>query len=111
MVYKREGILSNQHESLPECFSDMDTVFPMTETGLRMSPQTCMACEQKTLCLREAIQNGQKGVDVQQENVDRAYQSGVIGFWSRWSRKKILHRQTQKRLQPKKIDILQTQAL
>jgi len=38
------------------------------------------------------------GLMLQEKYVDRAYQSGMIGFWSRWSRKKNI----QRRLSPKK---------
>ncbi|KPA09077.1 hypothetical protein MHK_010720 [Candidatus Magnetomorum sp. HK-1] len=94
--------MSELKEQLPECFSDIDTVFPIMENGLRTSPQKCMECEHKTLCLREAIQKGKKGASVQEEFVDRAYKSGTIGFWARWSRKKALNRVAQKKLQSKK---------
>jgi hypothetical protein len=33
-----------------------------------------------------------KGLIVRQEFVDRAYSSGRISFWERWSRKKIIER-------------------
>jgi len=99
--YRRGGSLSNQYESFPKCFSDIDTVFPMTEMNLRMSPETCMSCKHKTACLREAIQKDQKGISVQQEYIDRAYETGTIGFWSRWSRKKTLHRNAQQKIHGK----------
>jgi hypothetical protein len=94
--------MTKKNESLPNCFSDIDTVFPMTNTGLRMSPEKCMACKHKTNCLKEAIQKGPKAMEVQEEYVDRAYDSGTIGFWARWSRKKSLHRNAQKKLQSQK---------
>jgi len=86
----------------PKCFGDLDIVFPMNENGLRMSPETCLACEHKTSCLRDALQNSKKGTDVKHEHVDRAYEFGMIGFWERWSRKKALNRQTQKKFKRKK---------
>jgi hypothetical protein len=86
----------------PHCFGDLDIVFPMSKNGLRVSPKTCLACEHKTSCLRNALQNSKKGNDVKQEHVDRAYESGMIGFWERWSRKKSLNRQTQNKLQRKR---------
>jgi len=94
--------MSELKKDLPECFSDLDIVFPLTKNGLRESPEKCMACDHKTPCLREAIQKGQKGASVQEEYVDRAYKSGSISFWSRWSRKKSLNRMAQKKLQSKK---------
>jgi hypothetical protein len=73
------------------CFGDLSVVFPRGEDGLPRSPETCLACPEKTLCLRIALQ-GREGIDMQDRRVDRAYESGMMGFWSRWSRKKLLDR-------------------
>jgi len=79
--------LNNQR---PYCFGKLETVFPMTENGLRQSPESCMMCMYKTECLRTALK-GAEGLAVREETVDRAYHSGVMGFWERWSEKKLLH--------------------
>ena len=76
----------------PRCFGDLNTVFPPTADGLRHSPPACMACVFKTECLRTAMARPQ-GVAVKEETLDRAYAAGMVGFVSRWSRKKELHRQ------------------
>ena len=83
--------------SKPPCFGDLDTVFPMRNDGLRHTPKSCFECEQKTECLKTAMKTG-KGTDARHEIVDRAYDTGLIGFFERWSRKKVLHRlrETQK---------------
>ena len=78
------------HHAEPECFGDLDTVFPMSKDGLRHTPQNCMACPHKTQCLRNALRGG-GGSTVKEEMVDRAYASGTMGFWKRWSLKKKLH--------------------
>jgi hypothetical protein len=39
-----------------------------------------------------AIQEG-GGLKVREEQIDRAYSSGMIGFFERWSRKKAINRQ------------------
>ena len=75
----------------PACFGNLKTVFPMGEDGLRHTPENCMACGFKTPCLKTAM-NGARGMDVKEEMLDRSYQSGIIGFWSRWSQKKTLYR-------------------
>ena len=77
-------------EKCPVCFGDLDTVFPMGEDGLRHTPAGCMTCEHKTGCLRAAMKAG-SGDQVREEMVDRAYDSGLIGFFQRWSRKKHYH--------------------
>jgi hypothetical protein len=53
-----------------------------------------MVCFCKTDCLREAIK-GPEGIQVHEERVRRAYNSGTIGFFERWSRKKAIARQKQ----------------
>ena len=75
----------------PDCFAQLETVFPMGKDGLRNTPQTCLACRHKTECLRRAIQS-RDGLKVREEQVDRAYSSGMIGFLERWSRKKAIER-------------------
>lgn len=75
----------------PECYGNLEKVFPEGSDGLRQSPPLCMACVFKTECLRDAMAKGE-GLEVQDKNVDRAYESGMMGFFSRWSRKKELHR-------------------
>lgn len=77
----------------PVCFADLDTVFPMRPDGLRATPTQCLCCVHKTACLRAAMARS-GGVGVRQEMVDRAYQSGVMGFFERWSKKKALDRQS-----------------
>jgi hypothetical protein len=75
----------------PDCFGDIETVFPPGKNGLRNSPIACMACVFKTECLRAAMK-AREGLVVREEQVDRAYDSGMMGFFERWSRKKTLHR-------------------
>ncbi|WP_246514787.1 hypothetical protein [Desulfonema limicola] len=73
-----------------DCFGDMEKVFPTGSDGLRHSPESCLKCRDKTQCLRAAIQ-GSQGIKVKEEKVDRAYESGTMGFFERWSRKKYLY--------------------
>jgi hypothetical protein len=80
-----------------ECFGHLETVFPMGEDGLRHTPDICLECPDKTECLRAAIQ-GVEGLKVREEHLSRAYDSGTIGFFERWARKKELQ---QKKGKPK----------
>lgn len=80
----------------PPCFGDLGTVFPVGEAGLRHTPEACMICCYKTPCLRRAMADG-GGITVREEMVDRAYASGMVGFFERWSRKKALHRRKRDR--------------
>ena len=75
----------------PYCYGKLDNVFPMGKDGLRETPESCQFCLDKTECLRAAMQSAD-GTKVKQEALNRAYRSGVVGFWERWSRKKKLHR-------------------
>ena len=79
----------------PDCFGNLDRVFPQTDSGLRTTPEACSGCKHKTDCLRSAM-NGADGFLVRQEAVDRAYAAGRIGFWQRWSKRKLLNRQSPK---------------
>ena len=79
----------------PECFGDLDQVFPMTKDGLRHSPDTCKVCNYKPDCLKTSVAGGNRIV-VEEEKLDRAYRSGKIGFMRRWLRKKSLHHQRMK---------------
>ena len=80
----------------PACFGIIENVFPEGSDGMRHSPESCMVCHCKTDCLRAAMEKNE-GLHVREEYVDRAYDSGMIGFLDRWSRKKKLHRQRKTR--------------
>ena len=75
----------------PKCFGQLDIVFPMGGDGLRHSPETCLKCREKTDCLRTGLK-GKAGLDVHEEHVDRSYDSGMMGFAQRWSKKKAIDR-------------------
>lgn len=80
-----------QKDKYPSCYGNLEVVFPLSKNGLRETPTTCLQCRHKTACLRSAMA-GAQGLEVHQEFVDRAYSSGRITFWERWSRKKIIER-------------------
>ena len=83
-------------KKFPPCFGDLETVFPQGGEGLRQTPESCMVCYYKTDCLRKAMAD-KGGIAVRQEMVDRAYASGTVGFFERWSRRKALSFQKQKK--------------
>ena len=76
----------------PECFGQLDTVFPMGEEGLRTSPPECMRCPFAKLCLQAAMRT-HRGLKLQEEKVDQAYEYGLIGKLDRWSRKKLIRQE------------------
>ncbi|MFW6011938.1 MAG: hypothetical protein ACOC8R_02525 [Desulfosalsimonas sp.] len=86
---------NNDSESRPECFGALELVFPMSENGLRETPEVCMACEHKVKCLKTAVEQDD-GHRVENEKVDRAYQAGRISFFERWAKKKSIHLRKQK---------------
>lgn len=83
--------MTEKEEKYPECFGRLELVFPLTEDGLRHTPEACMACNAKTGCLRRAMGKAE-GLRVKEELVDRSYRAGSIGFLARWSRKKDINR-------------------
>ncbi len=86
--------MSDKREIKPDCFKDLDTVFPVKENGLRETPPYCMyECPFKTECLKAAMTT-EKGMAVEEEILDRGTRAGVINFFERWSRKKQMHRRT-----------------
>jgi hypothetical protein len=76
----------------PECFGELDTVFPMGDDGLRTSPPECMKCPSAKSCLQEALVSTE-GLRLQEEKVDQAYERGLIGTIERWSRKKLIRQE------------------
>ncbi len=87
--------MNHKKDTRPDCFGVLDRVFPMGKDGLRHSPEPCLECEQKTECLRTAI-GRTGGVELEEEKVDRAYESGTIRFFERWAKKKSLSYRRQK---------------
>ncbi len=83
--------MSNQ-ENHPDCFGQLEKVFPMTDKGLRQTPDDCFYhCPVKTKCLQQAM-GTKDGAKVEEEIIERGEKSGVISFFERWSRKKQLHK-------------------
>lgn len=83
--------MQSEEPRWPDCFGDLATVFPERENGFRESPPICFDCPHKTACLRAAMEQ-LAGLKVREEQIDRAYDTGVIGFLRRWSQKKDLQR-------------------
>jgi len=83
-------------EHMPSCFGHLDTVFPKGNDELRHTPGACLSCSHKTECLRSAM-NTNDGLNAREEVVDRAYASGMMGFFERWSKKKSLRRRMKNR--------------
>jgi len=75
-----------------DCFGKLEIVFPLGDDGLRHSPAPCLECPHKTECLRTGL-SGKAGLTVHEEHVDRSYDSGMISFVERWSRKKAIDRE------------------
>ena len=82
--------MDSEKENKPSCYGNLESVFPMGDDGLRISPDSCrLECDHRTECLRSALE-GSMGDSVQEELLDRNYGSGKIGFFERWSKKKTL---------------------
>ena len=82
----------DKKKEMPPCFGDLERVFPMTDKGLRQTPDECFYhCPVKTRCLQQAMST-RAGVQVEEEILERGTRSGAIGFFERWSRKKQMAR-------------------
>jgi len=81
---------ANNKKTYPSCFGQLETVFPKGSQGLRETPDTCLRCSDKTECLKTAMSSVQ-GLKARQEIVDRAYQTGRMTFFERWSLRKTIN--------------------
>ena len=84
--------MTDNETNPPECFGQLDTVFPVGEEGIRTSPPECMKCPYARSCLQAALRSPE-GLKLQEEKVDQAYEYGLIGKLERWSKKKLLHQE------------------
>jgi hypothetical protein len=84
-------MMSDAKKEKPTCFGDLETVFPLRQDSLRVTPIACLQCQHKTECLRSAM-GSRNGFSVREEMIDRAYRGGLMGFYQRWSQKKSIHR-------------------
>lgn len=88
--------MKSDNRDHPACFGILEQVFPKCRDGLRQTPERCATCSHKVACLREAL-SGPDGNRVHEEVIDRAYRSGVISFFERWSKKKYFRDKLKKR--------------
>ncbi len=95
--------MKNTGREFPDCFGNLNIVFPKGTDGLRHTPDSCFTCSEKTPCLKKAM-TGKGGLKVKEEFTKRAYESGLIGFFERWSKKKEINQKLQKKTS-KKNDI------
>ncbi len=69
----------------PDCFADIDTVFPRRPDGLRESPSRCLACGLKVECLKAAL-SSPEGAGVERGGLARNTAVGrVLKGYRRWS--------------------------
>lgn len=78
------------------CFGVLERVFPMGDRGLREVPPECFECPDRVPCLQQALKT-REGLKMQEEHLDRAEASGMIGRLKRWSRKKEISRRIKER--------------
>ena len=83
--------MSQPKDTPPDCFGDLEIVFPLGDDGLRHTPAPCFQCSFKTECLRNGLKSD-AGLKVREEKLNRSYDSGMIGFMERWSKKKTIER-------------------
>ena len=84
--------MTNIDDNLPPCFGKLSTVFPKDEeSGFRKSPDSCFLCFYKTRCLKTAMES-KEGLAIQEEVLEKAEDSKLVGFFERWSRKKQINK-------------------
>lgn len=83
--------MTQSENKTPDCFGTLEIVFPLGDDGLRHTPAPCFECPHKTKCLRTGLR-GKAGLKVHEEKLYRSYNSGMISFMERWSRKKAMDR-------------------
>jgi hypothetical protein len=88
-ILERVG-MEKQKNTL-QCFGHLEKVFPMGDDGFRLSPPECMKCPMATPCLQAAMR-GHEGLKLEEQRIDRAYQSGLMGLVERWSKKKLVRK-------------------
>lgn len=86
-------VMSVPESSLPECFGNLEKVFPLGNDGLRQTPDLCMACGHKTPCLRKALVAG-GAARIRFERIEQ--EEGGGGFFRRWSARKHYFRTLEK---------------
>ena len=74
----------------PDCFAQLDIVFPMGDEGIRTTPLECMKCSLVKSCIQAAMLSTE-GLRLEEKRVDRAYEYGLIGRLECWSKKKLIH--------------------
>jgi|LGOV01.1.fsa_nt_gb hypothetical protein len=84
--------MTENEKDLPECFAQLNKVFPVGEEGIRTTPSECMKCPLVKPCIQAAMR-GHEGLKLEGDRVDRAYEYGLIGKLERWSKKKLIHQQ------------------
>ncbi len=79
----------------PICYGQLDTVFPVTESGLREIPDACRDCGLDHDCLKLALRSPE-GLRFLAERTGESSAGGaeessspVVGFLKRWSDRKL----------------------
>jgi len=79
----------------PDCFGNLEKVFPMSDDGIRKSPGYCIRnCKFNKECINMAV-NSSAGKKTKEERIDAMYESGNINFFARWARKKSLNKKNE----------------
>ena len=77
----------------PYCYGKLEKVFPKKDDGLRQTPDSCFYCSFRIKCLKTAVADGKESAKLKEEMIDRAYTSGKLNFFQRWSKKKEIYKQ------------------
>lgn len=91
------------NKKIPDCFGDINRVFPKDDDGIRKVPDKCMeSCIEKKECIIAAIESDKEN-RTESEIIDNAYDAGNINFLSRWSKKKAIAGKSAKHKEKKSL--------
>ncbi len=81
---------------IKECFGVLDKIFPIDSDGLRKIASQCHECVEKHKCLKSAI-SSDEGIEMRSEIISRAPSTGLFDRIRKWSLRKELSREKDKR--------------
>ncbi len=80
----------------PNCFGILDEVFPVGSSGIREVKEKCIDCPYRLECLKSALDT-EEGIRMREEMLRRVPVNGMGDWLKRWSEKKMLAKELQKR--------------
>lgn len=73
--------------AVPDCFGDIERVFPVGQDGHREVSPDCWPCGERIECLRQAVasRQGKDALVIERARREEESIGGAAGFFKRWS--------------------------